>query len=159
MERAENNCAEPTLGRATVVISGTVSDAHTWNLVYLQLLIEELGLHAVNLGPCVPVDVLARECRELAPALVVIGSINGHGHQDGLRLIEHLRADPLLAELPIVIGGKLGIADDGVERRALALTAAGFDAVFEDAASGVAEFRDFVQAVTHPAAEGLELWT
>lgn len=114
----------------------------------------------MNLGPCVPVAVLAQECRELTPVLIVIGSINGHGHQDGMRLIEHVRADAVLAQIPVVIGGKLGIADDGVEQRARALTAAGFDAVFEDAASSITEFRDFVHAITTPtrvAAQELEI--
>ena len=38
----------------TVVVSGLASDAHTWNLVYLQLVLEEMGHRVTNLGACVP---------------------------------------------------------------------------------------------------------
>jgi methylaspartate mutase sigma subunit len=69
--------APPALrDRGTVVVSGLASDAHTWNLVYLQLVIEELGYRVVNLGPCVPDDVLVEECRRIDPVLLVIGSVN-----------------------------------------------------------------------------------
>ncbi|MGQ4416103.1 methylaspartate mutase, partial [Streptomyces sp. SAS_269] len=46
--------AEPrdtTGGTPVVVVSSLASDAHTWNLVFLQLLIEESGFDVVNLGP------------------------------------------------------------------------------------------------------------
>lgn len=136
----------------TVVISGLASDAHTWNLVFLQLLIEELGYHAVNLGPCVPDEVLAGECRRLAPALIVISSVNGHGHQDGRRAVARLRACPELAATPLVIGGKLGTGGAD-EARAGELLAAGFDAVFEDGAAAVLDFRQFVRSL--PAGRAL----
>ncbi len=147
---------QPARRRATVVVSGLASDAHTWNLVFLQLLIEELGYHVVNLGPCVPDEVLVGECRRLTPAMVVISSVNGHGHQDGLRVVEKLRACEQLAATPMVIGGKLGIADRGNARQVAALMAAGFDAVFDDGGAGVADFRNFVRSVPPPAAAPLE---
>jgi methylaspartate mutase sigma subunit len=130
--------------RATpaVVVSSTASDSHTWNLVYLQLLIEELGHTVHNLGACVPPDLLVAECVRLAPDLVVISSVNGHGWTDGLRLAPRLRAVPELAGASLVIGGKLGT--DG--RRSVGwrqrLLAAGFDRVFDD--GDIAAFRAFV---------------
>ncbi|MFB6957527.1 cobalamin B12-binding domain-containing protein [Streptomyces sp. NPDC056309] len=133
--------------RGTVVVSGLASDAHTWNLVYLQLVIEELGYRVVNLGPCVPDDVLVAECRRIDPALVVIGSVNGHGRTDGLRAIARLRACPELAATPMVIGGKLTVSDENVGRHARALVAAGFDAVFPDQASDAADFTAFVASL------------
>src|SRR5436853_235982 len=36
------------IGDPGVVVSGTASDSHTWNLVYLQLLLEELGRRVHN---------------------------------------------------------------------------------------------------------------
>jgi methylaspartate mutase sigma subunit len=118
--------------RPVAVVSSTASDAHTWNLVYLQLLLEELGFAVSNLGACVPDELVAGECRRLGPDLVVISTVNGHGHADGLRLAPRLRALPELAGAALVIGGKLGV--DGTrgaagERR---LRAAGFDRVFGD---------------------------
>jgi methylaspartate mutase sigma subunit len=141
----------PARRRGTVVVSGLSSDAHTWNLVFLQLLIEECGYPVVNLGPCVPDEVLLGECRRLAPAMVVIGSVNGHGHRDGLRVIEKLRATDHLAATPIVIGGKLGISEEDAARHVPALMAAGFDAVFADGAAAVTDFRRFLRAAPAPA--------
>ncbi|WP_399930873.1 cobalamin B12-binding domain-containing protein [Streptomyces kanamyceticus] len=132
-----------------VLVSSVSSDSHTWNLVFLQLMLEELGHEVINLGSCVPDELLIEECRRTAPDMVVISSVNGHGHLDGRRLIGRLRAEPGLSGLPVVIGGKLGTR--GAENRAYGpeLIAAGFDAVFEDTA-GVAPFRRYLAEVGRP---------
>jgi methylaspartate mutase sigma subunit len=140
-----------TAGRGTVVVSGVASDAHTWNLVFLQLMIEELGYEVVNLGPCVPAELLVAECEQHRPALVVISSVNGHGYQDGLRLIEAVRSSSELVATPVVIGGKLGVAGELDERSADRLVSAGFDAVFEDGAKTVVSFSDFMAALPSAA--------
>jgi methylaspartate mutase sigma subunit len=116
-----------------ILLSTTSSDSHTWNLVFLQLLLEELGHEVVNLGPCVPDDLLVETARSCRPDAVVISTVNGHGRIDGARVARALRRDPETAHLPMMIGGKLGIegtsSDDEVSR----LIEAGFDAVFVDA--------------------------
>ncbi|MFH9366918.1 cobalamin B12-binding domain-containing protein [Streptomyces anulatus] len=132
--------------RGTVVVSGLASDAHTWNLVYLQILIEEFGYHVVNLGACVPDDVLVETCRRIDPALIALGSVNGHGRTDGLRVVARLRDCPELVATPMVIGGKLTVSDDA-ETLAPELLAAGFDGVFPDTASTEGEFAAFVAAL------------
>ncbi|MGW7531817.1 cobalamin B12-binding domain-containing protein [Amycolatopsis sp. NPDC054798] len=124
-----------------------MSDAHTWNLVFLQLLIEELGLDVVNLGPCVPVELLVRECHVRQPALIALSSVNGHGYQDGLQEIAALRACAALTDTPIVIGGKLGVSDIGRTDRAIELLKAGFDAVYDDHADDAARFRSLVSSL------------
>ncbi|MGC7097550.1 cobalamin B12-binding domain-containing protein [Amycolatopsis lurida] len=141
--------------RDTVVVTGLASDAHTWNLVFLQLLIEELGYHVVNLGPCVPDEVLVAECRSVDPVMVVIGSVNGHGFQDGKRVIEKLRACAGLADTPTVIGGKLGTGGEHDGERLDALLEAGFDAVFDDGDDSVGRLRNFMAAI--PARTAPEL--
>ncbi|MER7839417.1 cobalamin-dependent protein [Streptomyces sp. NPDC096040] len=140
----------PDRRRPTIIVTTVASDSHTWNLVFLQLLLEELGYHVVNLGPCVPDDLLLERCRDIRPAAVVVSSVNGHGYQDGLRVIRRLRADDLLAATPIAIGGKLGV-DGGTTSHAAELVAAGFDAVFEDGAETLAAFRRFVGVLDTPA--------
>lgn len=129
-----------------IILSSTASDSHTWNLVYLQLVLEELGHHVVNLGACVPDDLLVAECEALRPDLVVLSTVNGHGYQDGLRVISALRACPSLAGLPIIIGGKLGTSGVDEGRSALLLEA-GFDGVFVDEPAGLRAFRAFVAAL------------
>lgn len=135
----------------TVVVSGLASDAHTWNLIYLHLLIEELGYRVVNLGPCVPVRQLVAGCVTHRPGLIVISSVNGHGYQDGLSAIRGLRACPQLAATPAVIGGKLGIGGPSSRRHVDRLLAAGFQAVFEDGGGEIASFRAFLAEITRGA--------
>lgn len=137
--------------RGTVVVSSTASDSHTWNLVFLQLLIEELGFEVVNLGPTVPDELLVERCVELDPVLVVISSVNGHGYQDGLRIVDRLRACDSLAGTPLVIGGKLGVDGAHGEDSVQELLAAGYDAVFQDGADNETHFRGFLRSVAAAA--------
>jgi methylaspartate mutase sigma subunit len=140
-----------TRPRPLVLLSSVSSDSHTWNLVFLQLLLEETGHDVVNLGACVPDELLLAECAEHRPDAVVISTVNGHGHVDGRRLIARLRADERLAGLPVVIGGKLGVdggRDTGVAGE---LVAAGFDAVFAESAD-VHGFVGYIDSVL-PALE------
>ena len=150
--------ASPSRARrgAPVVVSSVSSDSHTWNLVFLQLLIEELGFEVVNLGACVPDDLLVSECVSIRPGLVVISSVNGHGYQDALRVIERLRAHPQLARVPMVIGGKLGTSGGQSAEQVEDLLAAGFDAVFDDRTEGPASFRRFVASISDGRVVGLE---
>ncbi|MFI8334340.1 methylaspartate mutase, partial [Streptomyces filamentosus] len=85
------------------------------------------------------------------PVLVVISSVNGHGHQDGLRVIRRLRAVPALAATPMVIGGKLGISGGEDDAPLDELVAAGFDAVFEDGRTELGSFERFIGALPQRA--------
>jgi methylaspartate mutase sigma subunit len=144
-------------GALRVVISGTVSDAHTWNLMFLHLLFEELGHSVTNLGPCVPPAELAERCRTEAPHLVVMSSVNGHGFIDGLTAIRAMRMHPRLASVPVVIGGKLGIAGPDDSGRVQELIVAGFDAVFEDGGSlSISSLRAFVGALSARSAAPID---
>lgn len=118
----------------SIVVTSVASDSHTWNLVFLQLALEELGHNVHNLGACVPDELLVAECLQTRPDLVVVSTVNGHGLHDGSRLIGRIRAYPELAATPVVIGGKLGISGPGGHERREQLRCAGFDAVFEDSA-------------------------
>ncbi|WP_380284014.1 cobalamin B12-binding domain-containing protein [Kitasatospora purpeofusca] len=151
MDQLEQQRQEAGPAGLEVVVTTTASDSHTWNLVFLQLLLEELGHRVSNLGACVPDDLLVAECRRIGPDLIVLSSVNGHGHHDGLRVIRALRACPELAGTPTVIGGKLTIAGSGDPDRQRSLLAAGFDGVFEEGRS-VADFRSFVGSLPAPAA-------
>ncbi|MER6770705.1 cobalamin-dependent protein [Streptomyces bacillaris] len=132
-----------------VLVSSVSSDSHTWNLVFLQLLLEEMGHEVTNIGSCVPDELLIEECRRVRPDLVVISSVNGHGALDGSRAVRRLRAQPDLRDLPVVIGGKLGVRGADADSYGPELLAAGFDAVFEDGA-GIAEFRRYVDTSARP---------
>ncbi|WP_367127683.1 cobalamin B12-binding domain-containing protein [Saccharothrix sp. HUAS TT1] len=132
-------------GGRRVLLSSVSSDSHTWNLVFLQLLLEEQGHEVVNLGACAPDDLVLAHCLADAPDLLVISTVNGHGHADGKRLIAKLRAEPALRGLPAVIGGKLGVAGAADLDRVADLVDAGFDAVFAEG-SDLGAFTHFVTA-------------
>ncbi|BCY13284.1 cobalamin B12-binding domain-containing protein [Actinoplanes sp. L3-i22] len=134
-------------GNHLAIVSTVASDSHTWNLVFLQLLLEEHGYTVTNLGACVPDDLLVKECRELRPDLVAISSVNGHGHQDGRRVIGALRACPELFDTPVVIGGKLGVTGGSYSEE---LRAAGFTEVFEDGVAHRVDFGEFVRGTGVP---------
>ncbi len=134
-----------------VVVSGLSSDAHTWNLVYIQLVLEELGHTVTNVGACVPEAELAARCQTIQPDLIVLSSVNGHGFQDGLRAITALRECPELMTTPAVIGGKLDIVG-GDPTMAGQLLDAGFDAVFIEA-DALSAFRSFVAFVSDATIE------
>ncbi|MCQ8771164.1 methylaspartate mutase [Streptomyces telluris] len=143
-----------------IVVSGTESDSHTWNLVYLQLLLEDWGHRVENAGPCIGGADLVSRYAYRAPDLLVLSSVNGHGESDGLRAVGALRAAPELAGTPIVIGGKLGTrgvtAGDvhgGAGEVTRRLLSAGFSAVFLDPVD-LGAFRDFVDSVAHDRDRG-----
>lgn len=140
--------------QTTVVVAGLPSDAHTWNLVFLQLLLEELGCAVVNLGPCVPEPMLVDACRRCDPGLIVLSSVNGLGYQDGLRVIRRMRACPDLTDTPVAIGGKLGVRGAVSAAGAADLIKAGFSAVFDDGQHRIATFREFVSGLGEGRRDG-----
>jgi methylaspartate mutase sigma subunit len=125
-------------GGLSILVTTVASDSHTWNLVFLQLALEEFGHRVRNLGPCVPPEDVVAEALRSRPDLVVVSTVNGHGLRDGTLLIGQLRSCPELADLPVVIGGKLGIAGPSGRYAMARLRAAGYDAVFEDGAGAAA---------------------
>lgn len=138
----------PTQGEDLfVVVTSVASDSHNWNLVFLELTLAELGHEVVNMGPCVPDDLLVSECLRLRPDLVVVSTVNGHGFFDSMRLIGRIRGCQELSATPVVIGGKLGIIGPAGEWTRQQLLSAGFDAVFADCAD-MTDFRSFVGRLT-----------
>lgn len=137
--------------RLRVVLTTLPSDAHTWNLVYIEMLLRSLGHEVANLGPSVPERLLLAECRRWRPDLVVISTVNGHGCADGLRVLRALRRKRRLAGVPVVIGGKLSTSAREGEDASRQLLAAGYDAVFADG-EDLDRFRAFVGTLAARAA-------
>lgn len=141
----------PGGGDRHVILSSVSSDAHTWNLIFLQLLLEETGYRVTNLGACTPDQLIVAECLRQPHAALVISTVNGHGYADGARLIARVREQPTLRGMPAVIGGKLGIDGLAVESRTAELIEAGFDAVFPET-TPLPPFVDYMRALPRPAA-------
>lgn len=119
--------------RRRVVLATTPSDCHTWNLVYLQLLLEEANASVVNLGPCTPHRVVIDALADVATDLVVISTLNGHGWAEGQQLMQQIRMHSL-DHPPVVIGGKLGCGIASDAHIPATLLAAGYRAVYVDSA-------------------------
>jgi methylaspartate mutase sigma subunit len=125
------------------VLSTIESDSHTWNLIYLQRLLEEQGIETVNLGPCVPHSETVAVIGATRPHATVISSVNGHGSTQGQALLRLARTTLGDALPPMVIGGKLAISDGGAQAAREELLQSGYAAVFcgDDA---VEEFRGWL---------------
>jgi methylaspartate mutase sigma subunit len=115
-----------------VLLSTVSSDSHTWNLVFLQLFLQESGHEVINMGPCVPDELLLHTARREQPDAIVISTVNGHGQADGARVARILRGSAGTSHIPLMIGGKLGISGTTDEAIAYELLDAGFDFVFTD---------------------------
>jgi methylaspartate mutase sigma subunit len=119
----------------TALVSSLPSDSHTWNLVFLELLLREQGYEVFNLGSCVPTGHLLEQCLRVRPDVVVLSSVNGHGHIEAKEAIAAIRSNPGLKDTAVVVGGKLGVLGERNAQFTAGLLAAGFDAVFTDSAS------------------------
>jgi len=135
----------PATSGKRAVLATVPSDAHMWNLVYIELLLKEKGWDVLNLGACSPAELVVETCLAEKPDMLVVSTVNGHGHIGGSKLIGQVRAQPDLDYLPCVIGGKLGTlgADNAVFGDGL--VKAGYSAVFIESA-GLPEFAQFIRA-------------
>lgn len=132
------------MNKKQALLTTIPSDSHFWNLIFLQMYLEEAGWSVTTLGSCVPIETVAREVETDAYDLVVVSTVNGHGYLEGIELGWKL-ADLSLGERPkIVIGGKLGLDNEIKHEQVKSLAAAGFDAVFQGP-SAIATFDAFLE--------------
>lgn len=131
--------------RKRAVIATVPSDSHMWNMVYIELLLKEHGWDVINLGACTPPDLVVETCLAERPDMLVISSVNGHGHIGGRKIIGAIRSQSELDYLPAVIGGKLGTLGANNKVFAEPLVEAGYSAVFLEN-DGVAPFTQFIEA-------------
>ncbi|MEV0256360.1 cobalamin-dependent protein [Streptomyces sp. NPDC050732] len=125
------------------VVTTISSDAHTWNLVHLQLVLEERGWQVINLGSCTPVDLVVRSLTEADADLLVVSTVNGHGLLEVPSLLDAVLRVPERLRPPVVLGGKLtthGEIGDGEVRR---LRERGFAEVFRGE-TAVDAFRSYL---------------
>ncbi|SEM10123.1 cobalamin-dependent protein [Streptacidiphilus jiangxiensis] len=118
---------------ARVVILGVAaSDAHAVANHLIAHGLRELGFHVVNLGTCTSVAEFAAACSEYPQAeAVLVGSLNGHIHED-LRDLPAARAAGEIT-CPVIVGGNLSVGshkDTSAHERLYAL---GVDRILGDA--------------------------
>lgn len=114
-----------------LILGVAASDAHA---VANQLIASHLRVHGfsvVNLGVCTGLEEFAAACERHPDAeAVLIGSLNGHAHQD-LQGLSALRAEGRIHR-PVILGGNLSVGNRknaDVRQRILGL---GVDHILDD---------------------------
>lgn len=104
-----------------VLLAGPPADAHTWNLIYLELLLQENGFCVTNLGPNRAHALLFETLTQKPHDLIVVSCLNGSVRQEGLALMEERSSRTMGGEI-FVIGGTLHEQEDiyGTQRASIA---------------------------------------
>lgn len=113
-----------------VVLATTPDDSHLWNLVGVQLELEERGFAVTNLGQCTPVKLIAETLTAVVPELLVISSINGHGEISIAQMLRELTPVLLATDTRVVAGGLLATDQAQSLRIERSLLSLGCSAVF-----------------------------
>ncbi len=120
-------------GPRLVILGVAASDSHAVANHLIALSLGELGYSVVNLGPCTSIAEFAAACQQHPAAeAVLIGSLNGHAHED-LRDLPAARKAGLI-NCPVVVGGNLSVGsrkDPAAHERLYAL---GVDRIVTDIA-------------------------
>jgi methylaspartate mutase sigma subunit len=107
MSSVPNQLIRSTAAR-TVILGVAASDSHAVANHLIAFSLRGLGFDVVNLGTCTPVAEFAQACEEHPDAeAVVIGSLNGHVHED-LRGLAKAKATGRI-HVPVVVGGNLSV--------------------------------------------------
>lgn len=131
--------------KPNALLTGTRSDAHSWNLIYVAEVLKEQGFDVVNLGPNAPVNSLLFQIGQFVPDIIVVSSINGHGAIEGHEIAQALTSSEY-SDIPLVIGGLLTTSPAELTDAKTSMLSSGFDAVFTGA-EAMAEFKHFVSAI------------
>lgn len=136
----------------TVLLTTVPSDSHSWNLVFMEFLLNDLGYKVENLGPNTPMDEVIVRLNRNACAMVVVSTVNGHGYIEGAELAQRIRTETNHVK-GLYIGGKICTENDAqtIARHSDTLRAAGFDEVFDDSvANSFDVFQELVSEQLYP---------
>ncbi|MZE54271.1 methylmalonyl-CoA mutase [Streptomyces sp. SID5770] len=124
---------------------GTIaSDSHTWNLIFIDLLLKELGFHTMNLGPCTPLSLFLSSFVNFKPDMIIVSSVNGHARSQAPEIAAKLKL--IGATSRLVAGGKLSTGPEGNIEIRNELQLAGFHAVFFTDDS-IGEFTKYAESI------------
>lgn len=113
-----------------VVLATIPSDSHCLNLIYIEKVLKEKGFKVFNLGCCTPIQQIENTCVTVRPAFVIISTLNGHGYMESIAISETLRKNPVTSNIPLFIGGKIGVNITKAAALAKKCHDAGFTDVF-----------------------------
>jgi methylaspartate mutase sigma subunit len=113
-----------------IILLGTHSDSHTWNLIFMELFLKENNCQVRNLGACVSIEEISEETKKFPPDLIIVSSINGHLFQDGIKIINSLNQKFPKKLPPLVIGGRMGVSVIESDFQKKKLHKLGYEGVF-----------------------------
>ncbi|QKV91471.1 cobalamin B12-binding domain-containing protein [Streptomyces sp. NA02950] len=123
--------AHTTAGRRLVILGVAASDCHVVANQLIAYALRGQGFEVVNLGACTPVEEFARAYREHPEAeAILIGSLNGHVHEDLRDLPEARRSGRI--GCPVVVGGNLSVGSVKDPSAVSRLYDLGVDRIVED---------------------------
>ncbi|MCE3230498.1 MAG: methylaspartate mutase [Alphaproteobacteria bacterium] len=137
-----------------VILTSTPSDSHTWNLIFMELFLQENGCSVRNLGPCVPFQEIHETLAGSFFDLVVISSVNGHLFQDAIKIITSFSRNGFAQLPPFVAGGKMGISEKNAAFQRKKLVKLGYSDVFTESDSLVS-FKRYLDRLTAIKMESL----
>ncbi|MEU9919202.1 hypothetical protein [Streptomyces sp. NPDC051001] len=73
------------------LLAGAPAGPEAWQLLHLQLTLEETGHQVTNLGAHVPEELVAHACRTHQPDLVLLACSGRHAQHEATRLSGILR--------------------------------------------------------------------
>ena len=120
-------------GMPKALIIGSPSDAHTWNLFYLKLFIEECSISTHVLGGCTHLDDISATVASQPWDLIVISSLNGHFFHESKAIMDIIQAtlDNCAQPKPwIIAGGKLDTQNRSHDLMERVLLKQGYDKLF-----------------------------
>ena len=138
--------------KPTALLATIASDSHSWNLVFMEILLTENGFDVINLGPCTPIKLIAEKIEAFSFDLLVVSTVNGHGTIEASNIFKALDAT---TAPPAIIGGKLDTQSSTTPCAVrLKLLECGFDEVFEDRREDVFDaFQVYLSKVTRRKAQ------
>lgn len=135
----------------TVILGVAASDSHAVANHLIAYSLRGLGFDVVNLGTCTPVEEFAEACEQYPEAeAVVIGSLNGHVHEDLRGLAQAKRSGRI--GCPVVVGGNLSVGSHKDASAHGRLYAMGVDHILADPAQLPALLDELRAVRSRPAA-------
>ncbi|MFB7330322.1 methylaspartate mutase [Streptomyces adustus] len=114
-----------------VILGVAASDSHAVANHLIAFFLRGLGFDVVNLGTCTPVEEFAEACaRHPEAEAVIIGSLNGHVHED-LRGLDRAKQSGRIT-CPVIVGGNLSVGSHKDGSSHDRLYAAGVDHILGD---------------------------
>ena len=112
------------------LVLGTPSDAHTWNLFYLDLILKESGFNSEVLGGCVNLRDVTKKVGTSYWDIILVSSLNGHFYLESQSVLKSIKKG-LGARNPIIVaGGNVDTSNRDINFLERIVKKQGYDEVF-----------------------------